>query len=285
MPAQIDLHCHSTISDGLLAPQDIVALAAKSGIKVMALTDHDDITGLAIARAAAEQHGIHFVNGVEISVTWKKRTLHIVGLRFDAENEALKNALAGVRIGRDERAKQMSEGLAKVGIANAYEGAKEISKQSIMTRSHFAQFLVKNGHAKDAKAVFKKFLVKGKPGFVDHQWMDLESAVSLINNAGGQAVIAHPGRYDLGAINMMLLMHEFRSYGGAAIEVVTGSHNPPQYQQFAKIAHRFSLKASLGSDYHGPGLSYMAMGCAPDLPAGCDPVWADWPEAQYLKQH
>lgn len=282
MAAQIDLHCHSTISDGLLAPQDLVAHAAKSGIKVLALTDHDDITGLAIARDAANQHGIHFVSGVEISVTWKRRTLHIVGLKFDAENDALKSALANVRIGRDERAKQMAEGLAKAGIAGAYEGAKEISKQSIMTRSHFAQFLVKNGHAKDVKTVFKKFLVKGKPGFVEHQWMSLESAVSLITNAGGQAVIAHPGRYDLGTINMMLLMHEFRSYGGAAIEVVTGSHNPPQYQQFAKIAHRFSLKASLGSDYHGPGLSYMAMGCMPDLPVGCDPVWADWPEAQYL---
>lgn len=283
MAAQIDLHCHSTISDGLLAPQDIVALAAKSGIKVMALTDHDDITGLSIARNAALEHGIHFVNGVEISVTWKKRTLHIVGLKFDAENEALKNALAAVRIGRDERAVQMAEGLAKVGIAGAYEGAKEIAKHSILTRSHFAQFLAKNGHAKDVKSVFKKYLVKGKPGFVDHKWMDLESAVTLITNAGGQAVIAHPGRYDLGAINMMLLMHEFRSYGGAAIEVVTGSHNPPQYQQFAKIAHRFSLKASLGSDYHGPGLSYMAMGCVPNLPADCVPVWADWPEARYLQ--
>lgn len=282
MAAQIDLHCHSTISDGLLAPQEIVALAAKSGIKVMALTDHDDITGLHIARIAAIENGIHFVNGVEISVTWKKRTLHIVGLKFDAENEALKNALAAVRIGRAERAVQMSEGLVKAGIAGAYEGAKEIAKQSILTRSHFAQFLVKNGYAKDVKSVFKKFLVKGKPGFVDYKWMDLESAVSLITNAGGQAVIAHPGRYDLGTINMMLLMHEFRSYGGAAIEVVTGSHNPPQYLQFAKIAHRFSLKASLGSDYHGPGLSYMALGCMPDLPVGCEPIWGDWPEAQNL---
>lgn len=282
MVAQIDLHCHSTISDGLLTPQEIVALAAKSGIKVMALTDHDDITGLHIARNAAIDNGIHFVNGVEISVTWKKRTLHIVGLKFDAENEVLKNALAGVRIGRDERALQMAEGLVKAGIAGAYEGAKEIAKQSILTRSHFAQFLVKNGYAKDVKSVFKNFLVKGKPGFVDYKWMDLESAVSLITNAGGQAVIAHPGRYDLGTINMMLLMQEFRSYGGAAIEVVTGSHNPPQYQQFAKIAHRFSLKASLGSDYHGPGLSYMAMGCMPDLPVGCEPIWGDWPEAKNL---
>lgn len=282
MPALIDLHCHSTVSDGLLSPQELVANAARCGLKVLALTDHDDITGLQPARIAAAEHGIHFVNGVEISVTWKKRTLHIVGLKFDADNLALKNALGRVRIGRDERAQEMGESLAKFGIHGAYEGAKAIAKQSIITRTHFARFLTENNHAKDNKSVFKKYLVKGKPGFVDHQWIGLGDAVELIVNAGGQAVIAHPGRYDLGMVNMHLLMHEFRSYGGAAIEVVTGSHNPPQYQQFAKIAHRFSLKASLGSDYHGPGLSYMAMGCVPDLPDGCVPVWSDWPEAQYL---
>ena len=282
MPAKIDLHCHSTVSDGLLSPQDLVAHAAKNGVKVLALTDHDDVGGLATARQAAIEHGIHFVNGVEISATWKKRTLHIVGLKFDADNLALKTALDLVRIGRDERAQQMSIGLAKAGIDGAYVGAKAIAKQSILTRSHFAQFLAQNGHAKDVKSVFKKFLVKGKPGFVESNWMDLESAVGLIIGAGGQAVIAHPGRYDLGMVNMHLLMHEFRTLGGAAIEVVTGSHQPPQYQQFATIAHRFSLKASLGSDYHGVGLSYMGMGQVPELPAGCIPVWDDWPEKQYL---
>ena len=282
MPAKIDLHCHSTVSDGLLSPQDLVAHAANSGVKVLAMTDHDDVSGLSAARLAATEHGIHFVNGVEISATWKKRTLHIVGLKFDADNIALKTALDKVRIGRDDRAQEMAAGLAKAGIASAYEGAKAIAKQSILTRSHFAQFLAQNGHAKDVKSVFKKFLVKGKPGFVESNWMDLESAVSLIVGAGGQAVIAHPGRYDLGMVNMHLLMHEFRMLGGAAIEVVTGSHQPPQYQQFAKIAHKFSLKASLGSDYHGAGLSYMGMGQVPELPAGCVPVWDDWPEAKFL---
>jgi len=282
MAAKIDLHCHSTISDGLLSPHDLVAHAANSGVKVLALTDHDDISGLVSAREAAPQHGIQFINGVEISATWKKRTLHIVGLKIDSENLALKAALDKVRIGRDERAQEMAIGLARVGIHGAYEGAKAIAKQSIITRSHFAQFLVQSGHAKDVRSVFKKYLVKGKPGFVDHQWMSLEEAVRLIRASGGSAVIAHPGRYDLGTINMLLLMHEFRSYGGAAIEVVTGSHTPPQYQQFAKIAHRFSLKCSIGSDYHGTGLSYMAMGCVPELPAGCVPVWDDWQEAQYL---
>ena len=282
MSSKIDFHCHSTISDGLLSPQDLVAHAANRGVKVLALTDHDDISGLAAARTAALQHQITFINGVEISVTWKKRTLHIVGLNFDDNNIPLKNALDGVRVGRDNRAREMGESLARAGIHGAYEGAKAIAKQSIITRTHFARFLVESGIVKDNKKVFKQYLVKGKPGFVDHQWMDLESAVSLINDAGGTAVIAHPGRYDLGMINMHLLMHEFRSLGGAAIEVVTGSHTPPQYQQFAKIAHRFSLQSSLGSDFHGPGLSYMEMGCIPELPLGCVPVWRDWAEAALI---
>lgn len=283
MTAAIDLHCHSTISDGLLAPEDLVAHAAVHGVKVLALTDHDDVAGLARARKAALAHGIQFVNGVEISVTWKKRTLHIVGLRVDDQDEDLLHAFEQVRIGRETRAQQIGHDLARVGIAGAYEGAKAIAKQSIITRSHFAQFLVQSGHAKNTKSVFKKYLVKGKPGFVDHQWMTLEQAVTLIKNAGGQAVLAHPGRYDLGFINMHLLLNEFRGYGGEAIEVVTGSHQPPQFQQFATLAHRFSLKSSQGSDYHGPGISYMEMGRLPTLPMGCVPVWQDWPEAQCLQ--
>lgn len=282
MAALIDLHCHSTMSDGLLTPAELLAYAASRGVKVLGLTDHDELGGLAAARLAAEQHGIAFINGVEISVTWKKRTLHIVGLKVDPDHASLKTALASVRQGRENRAKEMAEGLARAGIHGAFEGAKAIANQSIMTRSHFAQFLVQNGHAKNVKSVFKKFLVKGKPGFVDHQWMNLEEAVTIIRDSGGTAVIAHPGRYDLGFVNMHLLMHEFRGYGGEAIEVVTGSHTPPQYDQFAKMAHRFDLKASQGSDYHGPGLSYMEMGRLPELPSGCVPVWRDWDEAKLL---
>lgn len=274
----IDFHCHSTVSDGLLAPDALVRHAKECGIKVLALTDHDDVGGLALARQTAEEENIHFIDGVEISVTWKKRTIHIVGLNFNPHNEALKSALANVRNDRDARAQEMAHGLAKAGIHGAYEGAKKFAGQSILTRMHFAQFLIENGHAKNTKSVFKNYLVKGKPGFVDHQWMDLEQAVSLIKGAGGTAVVAHPGRYDLGMINMHLFMHEFRSYGGDAVEVVTGSHQPPQFKQFATIAHRFDLKASRGSDYHGPGISYLEMGCLPELPAGCVPVWQDWPE-------
>lgn len=283
MSVLIDLHCHSTMSDGLYSPEDLVAYAASKGVRVLALTDHDEIGGLARARSAAEAHGIAFIDGVEVSVTWKKRTLHIVGLRVDPNNLALQQAFEQVRIGREQRAYEMAQGLEKAGIHGAFAGAKAIAGNSIMTRSHLAQFLVKAGHAKNVKSVFKKFLVKGKPGFVDYQWMSLQEAVTLICQSGGVPVLAHPGRYDLGFVNMHLLLHEFRSYGGVAIEVVTGSHQPPQYEQFAKLAHRFDLKASQGSDYHGPGMSYMEMGRLPALPAGCAPVWQDWPEAVYLQ--
>ncbi|MDG1097071.1 MAG: 3',5'-nucleoside bisphosphate phosphatase [Methylophilaceae bacterium] len=282
MPATIDLHCHSTISDGLYSPEELVAYAHEQGVKVLALTDHDDMGGLSRARKAAEQHGMQFINGVEISVTWKKRTLHIVGLKVNPDYEPLKAALDAVKQGRLDRAKLMAEGLEKVGIEGSFEGAQAIADNSIMTRSHFARFLVEAGYVKDVKTVFKKFLVKGKPGFVEHEWMTLEEAVTLIKDSGGVAVIAHPGRYDLGRTNMPLLMHQFRMCGGEAIEVVTGSHTPPQYTQFAKIAHQFSLKSSLGSDFHGPGMSYMAMGRIAELPANCIPVWQDWEEAKHL---
>lgn len=283
MSIAIDLHCHSTFSDGALSPEELVAYAAAQGVKVMALTDHDEVGGLARARQAAQAHGLALINGVEISVTWKKRTIHVVGLRIDAQHTALNQAFESVRIAREARALAMAQGLAKVGFPDVYAGAKALAGNSILTRSHLAQYLVQAGHVKNVKTVFKKYLVKGKPGFVDHQWMTLAQALQLIQASGGIAVLAHPGRYDLGVINMHLLLNEFRDLGGVAIEVVTGSHQPPQYQQFAKLAHRFGLKASQGSDYHGPGMSFMGMGQLPALPAGCQPVWQDWPEAAWLQ--
>lgn len=283
MPVSIDLHCHSTVSDGAFSPEDLVAHAHEKGVQVMALTDHDDLGGLAIARKAAEKRGMGFIDGVEISASWKKRTLHIVGLKVDPNNEALKTALAEVRIGREERAKQIGADLARVGIEDAYEGAKALANGSIITRSHFGKYLVDAGYVSSVKSAFKRYLVKGKPGFVDHEWMPLETAVKLIRGAGGVAVIAHPGRYDLRFVNLHLLMHEFKTFGGEAIEVVTGSHTPAQYKQFATIAKRFSFKVSQGSDYHGPGRSYLDMGYLPDPPRGLVPVWRGWEESKLLQ--
>lgn len=282
MSATIDLHCHSNISDGTYPPEELVAYAHQQGVKVLALTDHDDVGGLDVARAAAEARDMQFINGVEISVTWKKRTLHIVGLKVNPDYAPLKNALDAVRIGRFNRAKRIAADLERVGIEGSFEGAQRLAGNSIITRSHFARFIVEAGYAKNVKTVFKKYLVKGKPGYVNHEWMSLKKAVSLIKSSGGIAVIAHPGRYDLGTINLHLLMHEFKSYGGEAIEVVTSSHTPPQYQQFAKIAKRFGLKSSLGSDFHGPGVSYIEMGTIGDLPYDCVPIWQDWEEAKHL---
>lgn len=278
----IDLHTHSNVSDGLLTPTELVQHAATQGVQVLALTDHDDISGLDEAHRAAVQHGIRLINGVEISVTWKNRTLHVVGLNINPHHAPLKVALQAVRQARLNRAQIMAEGLEKAGIKGSLAGTQHLAQQSIITRMHFARFLVEQGYAKDNKAVFKKFLVKGKPGFVNHEWMSLESAVALITQSGGVAVLAHPGRYEIKRTNMLLLLEEFRALGGTAIEVVTGSHTPAHYVEYAKYAQMFGLKASQGSDYHGKGISFMSMGQLPDLPSNCVPVWQDWPEVQGL---
>ena len=279
MTSLIDLHSHSIVSDGLLTPAELVAHAASKGIRVLALTDHDDVAGLTEAEAAAAQHGITLVSGVEISVTWRRRTLHIVGLKIDPQSSSLVDGLAQIRAGRHIRAQGMAASLDKAGISGSLEGAYAYARQGIISRTHFAQYLVAQGHAPDTRSVFRKFLVKGKPGYFEYSWADLEEAVGWILESGGIPVLAHPGRYDLGRTNMLLLLEEFRALGGVAIEVVTGSHTADQYREFARLAHQFSLKASLGSDYHGPGHSYLDMGRLPALPADCVPVWQDWPEA------
>jgi len=279
MTSLIDLHSHSIVSDGLLTPAELVAHAASKGIRVLALTDHDDVAGLTEAEAAAAQHGITLVSGVEISVTWRRRTLHIVGLKIDPQSPSLVDGLAQIRAGRHIRAQGMAASLDKAGISGSLEGAYAYARQGIISRTHFAQYLVAQGHAPDTRSVFRKFLVKGKPGYFEYSWADLEEAVGWILESGGVPVLAHPGRYDLGRTNMLLLLEEFRALGGVAIEVVTGSHTTDQYREFARLAHQFSLKASLGSDYHGPGHSYLDMGRLPALPADCVPVWQDWPEA------
>jgi predicted metal-dependent phosphoesterase TrpH len=279
MSLTFDLHSHTTISDGMLSPTELVAYAAKQGVDVLALTDHDDTGGLAVAAEEAKRWGLHFINGVEISVTWKKRTIHIVGLKINPEHPELKAGLAVLRVGRHTRAEGMAAGLDKVGIMGSLEGAYQYVSDGIIGRIHFARFLVESGVSKDNKAVFKKYLVKGKPGYFEHQWASLEEAIRWIVDSGGVAVLAHPGRYDLGRTNMLLLLEEFRALGGTAIEVVTGSHTGAQYVEFAKYAQMFSLKSSVGTDYHGKGVSFMEMGRLPALPNNCTPIWQDWPEA------
>lgn len=277
-----DLHCHSTVSDGLLSPSEIVARAAERGVKFLALTDHDNVDGLAEAAEAAKCCGIELINGVEISVTWRSHTLHIVGLRIDPHNPALLEGLRGIRSGRRHRAELMAESLARSGIGGVLAGAyRYAANPDIIGRTHFARFMVEAGHCKDVGSVFKRYLVKGKPGYVPHQWANLQDAIDWIRGAGGIAVMAHPGRYTagrkaMGKSTLHELLGEFATMGGQAIEVVTGSHTPPQYAEFARYATEFGLLSSCGSDYHGPGESYRDLGRLPDLPLECKPVWGAW---------
>jgi hypothetical protein len=270
----LDLHCHSTYSDGTLAPDELVARAAARGVNVLALTDHDDTGGLAAARAAARRLGVALIDGVEISVTWRGQTIHIVGLGIDPTHERLQAGLAATRGGRIGRAAKIVAAFDELGIAGSAEGAQEFADNpELISRTHFARFLVKRGVVKDMKSAFKRFLGGGQPCFVAHQWASLSDAVRWINGSGGKAVIAHPGRYSLDSAQLRQLLAEFRDLGGAAIEVVTGSHKPHQYAVFATHAREFGLAASTGSDFHSPAESYHDLGSLPPLPAGCVPVW------------
>ncbi len=278
MPEQnFDLHCHSNVSDGMLPPAELVARAAAQGVTVLSLTDHDDVAGLEAARGAAQEHGIQLVNGVEISVTWGSHTLHIVGLQIDPAHPVLRMGLEGIRHGRSERAEKMAAQLDKAGIKDSLQGAyQHAGNKNLIGRMHFARYLVAQGIVKDVRTVFKKYLVKGKPGYVSHQWAALADAVGWIVASGGQAVIAHPGRYQMGSAKMHELLEEFKNLGGVGIEVVTGSHTPVQYPQYAKLAQKFGLLSSRGSDFHAPGEGYRDIGRLPALPELCTPIWHDW---------
>lgn len=273
-----DLHCHSTTSDGLLAPAAVVARAKANGVDLLALTDHDEVGGLDEARAAAVQAGLAFINGVEISVSWgDDQTVHIVGLNLDHRHPGLVAGLARVRSGRDARAGLMAEELAKAGIDDAYAGAlKYVGNPALISRSHFARYIVERGFAPDVKTVFDHWLAKGKPGYVSHAWAELSEAIGWIRAAGGVAVIAHPGRYRLSADERRELYVAFKACGGEGIEVVSGSSNEAEVREFAGIAREFGFLASRASDFHGPGESWIDLGRMVQLPPDLKPVWADW---------
>jgi predicted metal-dependent phosphoesterase TrpH len=261
----------------LLKPEELVARAASNGVEILALTDHDGVSGLAEARAKAESEGVRFVDGVEVSVTWEGSTVHIVGLQIDPEDPVLLSGLESIREGRATRAEKMGEALAAAGVPDSLAGAKTYAENpSLISRSHFARHLVKTGRAPDVKSVFQRYLVKGKPGFVPHRWASLGDAVSWIRASGGIAVVAHPGRYNFSKPELHAFLAEFRDCGGAGIEVVTGSHSPEQYSEFARIAREFGFTASRGSDYHGKGESRADLGALPQLPDDLKPVWHDW---------
>jgi 3',5'-nucleoside bisphosphate phosphatase len=272
-----DLHCHSTVSDGMLTPAEVVERAAARGVNVFALTDHDEIAGLAEARQAAASVDLKFIDGTELSVSWRDLTLHIVGLGIDPASPSLVEGMRVIRSGRLGRARLIGESLERAGIPGAFEGAARFAANAqLLSRTHFARFLVEAGHVKDVREVFKRYLTPGKPGYVEHVWASLADAVGWIHDAGGQAVLAHPGRYRVNRAGMQELLAEFKDRGGDAIEVLTSSHTHVQSGEYATYALRFGFLASCGSDYHGPGESWMDIGDLPPMPPGLTPVWHAW---------
>lgn len=269
-----DLHCHSVVSDGTLTPEVLAARAHANGVDLWALTDHDEVGGQARALAAAQALGMACVSGVEISVTFASATVHIVGLGFDPSDPQLIQGLAATRGGRNERARDMAEQLAAVGIAGAYEGAlRYVGNPELVSRTHFARFLVETKVCRDTSEVFRKYLIEGKPGYVPHRWAALGDAVRWITQAGGVAVIAHPARYRFTANEEFALFSEFQQHGGRGVEVVTGSHSASEAARYADLARELGLAASRGSDFHSPDESHTDLGTLPPLPADLTPAW------------
>ena len=270
----VDLHCHSSASDGLLPAADVARRAFANGVDLLALTDHDNLGGLPAARAVADEVGMGFVNGVEISIEWGGLQVHVLGLGFAADDQALGDGLETIRSGRVVRAQRMAAELDKVGLHGAFEGAmRHAENPTLISRAHFARYLVESGVCKDVRSVFDSYLIPGRPGYVDHRWATLADSVGWINGAGGIAALAHPGRYKFSKPQMRLLLEEFKELGGQAIEVISGSHSAENVAVFGRYAREYGFMASCGSDFHGPGESYVDLGKLAPLPPDLKPVW------------
>ncbi|MBW9261167.1 MAG: PHP domain-containing protein [Candidatus Thiodiazotropha sp. (ex. Lucinisca nassula)] len=276
MFCEYDLHSHSTASDGTLSPRALVQRAAEAGVEVLALTDHDTTAGIDEASEAAQSCGLVLIPGVEVSVSWSRQTVHLVGLNLDPHDSQLNAGLQKLRDFREWRAEEIGRRLDKAGISGAYEGALALAEGCLVSRTHFARFLVQSGIVEDERKVFKRFLVSGKPGHVPGEWASLEEAVGWIHAAGGQAVIAHPARYRMTRSKLRQLLKQFVALQGDGLEVVSGSHSRDDYVSMAKHAKDFALLASAGSDFHCPENPWIELGRLPRLPDGCKPVWQNW---------
>ncbi|MDR0770654.1 MAG: PHP domain-containing protein [Burkholderiales bacterium] len=270
-----DLHCHSTASDGTLTPAALVARAVQRGVHCLAITDHDDVSGLSEAHQASMDTSVRIVNGIELSTVWNQRTIHLVGLFFNADSPILQEALAALRVARYRRAEAISRALAQVGIGGAFEGVRRfVTNEALISRSHFARFLVSQGHVSHKQSAFNRYLGRGKPAYVPPPWPTLSDGIATLRAANGTVVLAHPGRYPLTASAMRCLLEEFRDSGGGALEVFSPSHTPWQNESFVEYARFYGFKASLGSDFHDPEESRVDLGGLPPLPYGLTPVWS-----------
>ena len=273
----VDLHSHSHYSDGSLAPADLVALAARAGITMLALTDHDSVAGLAEAQVAADELGIQLVPGVELSTTWNGHSIHIVGLGIDPNEPSLQLGLSQQAQARANRAKAIGERLSDLGMPGAYEGALALANSpDAISRTHYGQWLLAEGHITNLQQAFDKYLGPRKPASVPMPWASLPEVIQWIKQAGGVAVIAHPGRYPLTRTKLRVLLADFVAAGGEAMEVATATEKPEMIKYLAQLSRQFGLLASQGSDYHGKPAPWIALGRFANLPSGCEPVWTRW---------
>jgi len=273
--SRIDLHSHSTASDGTLSPTALVERAHEQGVHMLALTDHDTTAGLDEAVRAAAEVGIELVPGIELSLRWNKRNMHIVGLAIDPTAPELCRLIQTLTEIREARVARMAQSLSKAGIDGALEGAYRHAAGGVPTRTHFARYLVEQGAAPDVSSVFKRFLVPGRPGYASTQWPDLADGVAALLAAGGIAVLAHPHSYGWTGAWSRRILEAFMACGGRALEVACGSSNQQSLQTWSGYARRFGLLASMGSDFHSPG-GFIELGRMPRLPQGLAPVWEAW---------
>ena len=273
MTPRYDLHCHSTASDGALSPSALVIRAHEQGVTVLALTDHDTVDGLAEARSQAEKLNMQLINGIELSCTHLNQCLHIVGLNIDPQHPGLQKGLAIQQALREERARRIAEKLAKKGILGVYDAVVADAAGGEITRTHFAEYLLRHAYVSSMQEAFDRYLNKGQPGYVPTTWASLEEVVDWIIKAGGVAVLAHPLRYKLSSkwINRALIV--FKASGGQAIEVVNGRGSIEEIRLAQQFAERHELFASAGSDFHAPDSPYLELGRLAELPSKLIPVW------------
>jgi len=273
MIERYDLHCHSTASDGALTPAEVVQRAAEFGVTALALTDHDTTAGLAEAQQQADSVGLHLIPGIELSCNWQNKCLHVVGLGIDPSYAPLANATHLLQSTRLERAEKIAFKLEQKRIPGAMLAVKKAAGEGMITRSHFADFLLSQNHVATQQEAFDRYLAKGKSAYVSTTWAELEVAINWITESGGVAVLAHPMRYKLTANWMNRLLAAFKEAGGQGIEVITSRMNPDELRRVADFAKRFDLSGSVGSDFHNPTNPWVELGRLPALPTHIKPVW------------
>lgn len=267
-----DLHSHSTASDGLLSPTELVMRAVEQEVEMLALTDHDTVAGIKEAKKSAENQPIRFISGVEISIVWQEKSIHLAALNVEEENPGLVALLDNQARLREQRAVEIGEKLAKAGIPNAYEGARALASGEV-TRAHYGRFLAEQEYVRNIEHAFKKYLGQGKPAYVKPIWCEMKEAIDTVHQAGGVISIAHPLRYKMTGRWVRRLIDDFKQAGGDGIEVAGCGQTPDQRQLIARWAKEFDLYASVGSDFHYP-TGWIELGRGLTLPQDCKPIWA-----------